>query len=74
LDVIELYKIVIQKRIQYYMYLDIQGLVWNCHLYWAWNFVGASHQIAPTDKEMDEGMLIELKCNIVMASVYLIGT
>jgi len=56
------------------MYLDIQELIWNCHLYWAWNFFGARHQIAPNDKEMDEGMLIELKCNIVMTSVYLIGT
>jgi hypothetical protein len=30
-------------------------------------------KFAPTDKEMNEGMLIELKCNIVMASNFLIG-
>jgi len=55
------------------MYLGIQELIGNCHLYWAWNFVGASHQIALSDKEMDEGVLIEVKCNIVMTSIYLIG-
>lgn len=30
-------------------------------------------KFAPIDKEMDEGMLIELKCNIVIASDLLIG-
>jgi hypothetical protein len=30
-------------------------------------------KFAPIAKEMDEGMLIELKCNIVMASNFFIG-
>jgi len=56
------------------MYLGIQVIIGNCHLYWAWNFVGGSHQIVHSDKEMNERMLIEPKCDFVMTSIYLIET